>query len=152
MRTPVYVFHQLLCPKRRIQIPATSSVDLPKPARSRSGPGSYEVIALALGPSVHETWCASSKSGVSLFPQSCQASEICWPSKPNAHKGSSSWCYTPRMRRAGKGSELSKGELLGYNYSPVCGFAPHPQWGVGINYIASVSFLLSLWHILCRGT
>ena len=53
--------------KKEPQLPPTSSGDPPRPA-GRSGPGSYEVIALALGPSVHETLCASSKSGVSVSP------------------------------------------------------------------------------------
>lgn len=34
-----------------------------------------------------------------------------------------------------------KGELLGYNCSPVYGCAPAPVRGMGIDYIASASFL-----------
>ena len=53
--------------KKEPQLPTTASGDPPKPA-GRSGPGSYEVIALALGLTVYETLCASSKSGVSVSP------------------------------------------------------------------------------------
>ena len=61
----VYVRHQLLCPKREPQLPLASPGDPPRPA-GRSDPGSFEVTAFALGPSVHETLCVPSKSGVSV--------------------------------------------------------------------------------------
>ena len=53
-------------PRGSYSHPPASPGDPPRPA-GKSGPGSYEVTAFALGPSVRETLCVSPKSGV-CFP------------------------------------------------------------------------------------
>ena len=121
--------------------------------QGRSGPGSYEVIALALGP-VYMRPCVHPPRVESLFPPVLSSFWDLLAFKAKCSRGSSSWCYTPRMRRLARGSELS---LPRENFWDIIilqfvGCPPPPMRGVGINYIASVSFLLSLWHILCRGT
>ena len=67
MSNPQYLCHQCPCPHSGPQPPPASLRDSPRPA-GRSAPGSYEVTAFSLGPSVHETLCAPSKSGVFVFP------------------------------------------------------------------------------------
>lgn len=65
------------------------------PARpaGRSGPGFYQIAALALDPGAHEIFCVLFKS--LCFPQSWGAPAVkpYWPSKSNALEGSSSWCW-----------------------------------------------------------
>lgn len=86
--------------------PQTSPGASPRSA-GRSGLGSYQIFAFALGPSKHEILCASFKIEV-CFPQSCRASIIKphWPSKPNA-TGLVFQCQTPRLGSLAWGSELS---------------------------------------------
>ena len=62
MNMPWYLRHQCLCLHSDTQLPPFSSGDPPRLA-GKSGPGSYEVIAFALGPGMHETLFAPSKSG-----------------------------------------------------------------------------------------
>ena len=78
MNVPQYIYHYS---------PGGSA----RPA-GRSGPGFYQIAAFALGPGAHEILCVLFKS--LCFPQSWGAPAVkpCWPSKPNALEGSSSWC------------------------------------------------------------
>ena len=140
-----YLCHWCPCPQDELQPPATSQEDLPRPA-CRSGPGSYEVTAFALGPGTHETLCVSSKSGLS-FPQFCWALAIKphWPSKlntlgalpPDARPlGWRDWLPSSEW-----GSELS---LMWENFCNliVLQFVENPG-GMGFDYTASVALLPS---------
>ena len=65
---------------REAQLPPASPADPPRLAGS-SGPGISEVTACALGSGMCQTYCVTSKSRVSGFPQAIKPH---WPSKPNA--------------------------------------------------------------------
>ena len=67
MNIPQYLCHQCPFPHSEPQPPPSSPGDPPSPA-VRSGPGLYEVTGFALVSSMHETLCAPSKRGVSVFP------------------------------------------------------------------------------------
>ena len=67
MDAPQCTHHWCPCPHSEPHLPSTFTGDPLRPA-GRSGPGSYEVTAFALGPGAHETLCAPSQSGVSVSP------------------------------------------------------------------------------------
>ena len=73
-----------------------SAPALPKPT-GRSGSGTYEVTAFAVGPSAHEIVCTPLKS----FPQCCGAPAIrpCWSSKSNVLG-----VHLPKARLPGRGA------------------------------------------------
>ena len=62
-----YICHQGLCPQVELQLPPTSSGDSRRPA-IRSGPGSCQITAFALGPSTCEILCAPFINEVSISP------------------------------------------------------------------------------------
>ena len=68
MNTPWYLCHRFPCPHSESQLPPASPRDPPRSA-GRSGPGCYAVtVFFPPGPGVDKSLCASSKSGVSVFP------------------------------------------------------------------------------------
>lgn len=120
--------------------PQTSPGASPRSA-GRSGLGSYQIFAFALGPSKHEILCASFKIEV-CFPQSCRASIIKphWPSKPNA-TGLVFQCQTPRLGSLAWGSELS---LLWENLCSIISFQfVGGLVGMGFDCIVTAPFLPS---------
>ena len=59
--------HQCLYPQDELHLPVASLGDSPRLA-GRSGPGSYQMTAFALGPRACEILCVPFKSEVSIFP------------------------------------------------------------------------------------
>lgn len=57
--------HQCPCPHSDPQSLLASPGDPLRPA-GRAGPGSYEIAAFALGPSVHNILCVPYRNGVSV--------------------------------------------------------------------------------------
>ena len=122
MNTPQYLHHQCPCPQSEPHPPPTSPGDPPRPP-GRSGLGSYEVTVFALGPSVHETLCASSKSGVSVSPSPVEFLQ----SSPTGLQSQMLWGWLPLLPDTQVGEPdvglrilNPVGELLRYN-SPVSG-------------------------------
>ena len=127
MNIPWYLCLQFPCPYSEPQLSPVSPGDPARPT-GRSGPGSYEVAAFALGPGVHKTLCAPSKSGFSVSLSSVELllstssglqSHMLWgillliPDPQDGEPDVGLRTLTP------------VGELLQYNCSPVCGL---PTW------------------------
>ena len=111
MNIPWGLHYPCPCPHSEPQPTPISPGDPPRPT-GRSRPGSYGVIACALGRSAHENLCAPS-SPVQLL-HSCPTglqSQMLWGllTIPGPQAGELTW-----------GSELSCGSEM-YNYLPVCG-------------------------------
>ena len=104
--------------------------NFPRPAW-RSGPGSYQITAFALGPNVHEILCASFKSKVCIYPSPLglpnlrlavlQSQMLQWLVFP-VHDP---WAGKPDV---GLRTLTPVGEPLQYNFSPVCGLPPLGMW------------------------
>ena len=148
MNTPQYLYHQCSCPHSEPQPPSASLGGPPRPS-GRSGPGSYEVTAFSLGPSVHETLCVSSKRGVSLSPSPVEFLQ----SSPT---GLQSWMLwglllpmpDPQAGEPDVGSELS---LLWENFCDIIilQFVGHPPGWYGIwLYCECAPPTISLWFLL----
>ena len=124
MSTPGHVHHHLLCHQREPNFPCASLEDPPKPA-GRSGPSSYKTVAFALSHSGHKTLFQSSNNGISISlkfiglvqssPTDFQSQRLWWLLllMPDTQIGK------PEM---GLGTLIPIGELLKYNYSPICGW------------------------------
>ena len=67
LRTTQNLHHHCPCPHSEPQLPPTTPEGSPRPS-GWSGPGSYEVNALSLGPGAHETLCAPFKNDISVSP------------------------------------------------------------------------------------
>ena len=75
MDTPQYFHHQCLCPHGEPQLPPASPGDTSWPA-GRSGPGSWEVTAFALGSGACEILCALFKCGLSVSPSPVEVLQL----------------------------------------------------------------------------
>ena len=104
----------------------------PRPA-GKPGPGSYEVMALALGPRAHKTLCVPFKSEVFVF---CSPMEFLWSSPPGP-QSQRLWGFLfpmPVLQDRKPDIELRiltpVGELLWYNNSLVYGerLPTHGVW------------------------
>ena len=113
------------CPCSDPQLPPACVGDPPVLA-GRSGPGSYEVTFISLGPGAHKILCVPSKSGSLCFPQTCGIPVIkpCWPSKSDFLGLCLPLQGDPDM---GLRTFTPVGEFLWYNSFPVCG-SPTGRW------------------------
>ena len=129
MSTPQNSHHQCPCPHSVPQPPPPPAGDPPILAVG-SCPVSYEVASFFPDPCVHNTLCAPSKSGVSVSPSPV---EFQW-SYPTGLQSQILWgLFFPLPdSQAGKpdvGLRIftPMGELLWYNYFPVC---VSPTWWI----------------------
>lgn len=91
-----HLHHQGPCPQSEPLLPPASEGAPPRPGGG-PGPGSCEVTAFALGPSVHEPLRIPCKSRVSVSPSPVELQQssplVC---KAKCSGGSSSCCQTPQ--------------------------------------------------------
>ena len=144
MNTPRYLCHQCQCPQGEPQPPPppppSSPGDPPRPA-GRSGRGSYEVTAFALGPIACKTLYAPSKSGAPVIKPH-------WPSKPNALRAPPPDVRPPRLGSPIWGSERS---LPWENFCniTILQFVGYPAGEYGIwLYRQCAPPTISLWFLL----
>ena len=139
MSTSQICCHQCLCPCNEPQLPTASTGDPPLLAQSsRPGPVSYEVSAFSLGPGAHETLCACSKSRVSVSPSPV---EFQW-SSPAGLQSQILWDLLlplpdPQAGEpdVGLSTFAPVGELLWYNYFPVCGLPTWQVWDMILSWL-----------------
>ena len=115
--------------------PHPASPGHPPRLAGRSGLGSCEVTAFALGPGTCKTLCASSKNGVSASPSPVELLQ----SSPAGLQSQMLWGLLPLMPDPQAGEPdmglrtlTPVGELLQYNYSPVCGLPTQRLWALFI--------------------
>ena len=111
-----YLLHQCLCPQSEPQVlpPPQETLQVHQVGLAQA---SMKSLLFSLGPSVHETLCTFSKSGVSVSPGSVEFLQ----SGPAGLLSQMLW--GPDM---GLTTLTPVGEPLRYNYFPVCG-PPTPQ-------------------------
>ena len=105
LNVPYYVCLQYLCPQGELQLLLAPPRDSPRPA-GRCSPGSYQITAFALGPSVHEILCVLLKSEACMSPGFLGLVFLMpdpWPGEPDT----------------GLRAISPVGEPLLYNYYPV---------------------------------
>ena len=145
LKVPQYVCPQCLCLQGELQPPPTSPGDSSRPA-GRSGPGSYQITAFALGPRVHEILCAPFKSEVSYFPSPVGLLQL----SPAGFQSQMLWGLILLVLDLQTGEPdvglrtlTAVGEPLQYNYSPgVCCPPKGEVWN--FDYIMCMP-LLSCW-------
>lgn len=108
-----------------------------------SGQGTYEITAFALGLSAHKNLFSSSKSGMSIFSSLVV---LLW-SRLDGLQSQMLWQLLPMPNCQARKPDINlrtltlMGELLQYNYSPLCGSLT--QGGMGSDYIVNMPFLPS---------
>ena len=150
LSVPQYVCHQCLCPHGNSSHSSASPGDSPRPAGG-SSPGSYQVTAFALRPSVHEALCVPFESKVSISPSPVGLLQL----SPIGLQSQMLWglvFLVPDPQAGEPDMELRTlipvGEPLQSNYSPVCGL-PTLRVGMGFDYSTSLRLLpISLWFLL----
>ena len=151
MSTPDMFVTNFYVPRESQSQPPFNPGDHPRPA-GRSGPGSYEVTVFALGPVVHKTLCVSSKSGVSVSPIPV---ELLWsrPTGLQRQMPLGLFIQTPQTWEPGVGLRTLSpmGELLWYNYSPVCELPTPGGYGVWLYHECAPPTIL-LWFLFCLWT
>ena len=118
---------QCLCPCSEAQLPPASAGD-PQILAGRSGPGSYEVTAFSPGSGMHEILCVPSRVEL-LFPPVLRDSCDQTPLAFKARFSGGLLLPLPDLQAGepdvGLRTFTPVGELLQYNYFPVCGL---PIW------------------------
>lgn len=138
---------QCLCPQGELQLPLASLGDSSRPA-SRPDPGSYQIIALALGLRLYENLCVSFKSEVLKLLSLLGLPKCHWPSKQNALGA-----HLPSTRCLPGLGSLTWDLDFSLLWDHFCNriilqFVGHLPRIMGLDYITSVPLLLLSWFLL----